>query len=55
MYASVDSKIKKLIQMSSDMKSKAYCPYSRYRVGAALLCEDGTIFTGENKIIKKYT
>jgi len=27
---------------------KAYAPYSKFRVGAALLCENGTIVTGVN-------
>jgi len=27
---------------------KAYAPYSKFRVGAALLCEDGNIVTGVN-------
>lgn len=27
---------------------KAYSPYSGFKVGAALLCDDGTIFTGCN-------
>jgi len=27
---------------------KAYAPYSKFRVGAALLCEDGTIVHGVN-------
>ncbi len=26
----------------------SYSPYSRFRVGAALLCADGTVFTGTN-------
>lgn len=29
-------------------RSRAYTPYSRYRVGAAVLCEDGEVFTGCN-------
>lgn len=29
-------------------REKAYCPYSRFKVGAALVCEDGSIFTGVN-------
>ena len=27
---------------------RAYCPYSEFPVGAALLCSDGTVFTGAN-------
>ncbi|MCL2264560.1 MAG: cytidine deaminase [Treponema sp.] len=27
---------------------KAYAPYSKFRVGSALLCDDGTIITGVN-------
>lgn len=29
-------------------REHAYAPYSQYRVGAALLCEDGRIFSGAN-------
>ncbi|CAB1330011.1 unnamed protein product, partial [Coregonus sp. 'balchen'] len=28
-------------------KEFAYCPYSRFRMGAALLAHDGTVFTGD--------
>ena len=30
------------------MLSKAYVPYSSFPVGAALLCRDGSVFTGCN-------
>ena len=30
------------------MLERAYCPYSRFPVGAALECADGSIFTGCN-------
>jgi cytidine deaminase len=29
-------------------RESAYCPYSNFKVGAALLCSDGTVFTGCN-------
>ncbi len=38
----------RLLKEASSASSKAYCPYSRYRVGAALLTPDGTIFRGCN-------
>lgn len=41
-----DSEILNAIKASHEMKNKSYCPYSKFRVGAALLCEDGTIITG---------
>ena len=31
-----------------DIKKNSYSPYSRFPVGAALLCEDGEAFTGVN-------
>lgn len=43
-----DSEILNVIKASHEMKNKSYCPYSKFRVGAALLCEDGTIITGCN-------
>ena len=36
-----------LCQLAVESKSKAYCPYSHFRVGAALLGTDGQIYTGE--------
>ena len=37
-----------LIKRAEEMKARAYIPYSNFPVGAALLCEDGTVFTGCN-------
>ena len=37
-----------LIRAAEEMLDKAYAPYSGFRVGAALLCADGRVFTGCN-------
>uniref|UniRef100_A0A1B6DB74 Cytidine deaminase n=1 Tax=Clastoptera arizonana TaxID=38151 RepID=A0A1B6DB74_9HEMI len=37
-----------LVKLSIEAREKAYCPYSNFAVGAALLCDDGTIFKGCN-------
>lgn len=39
---------KKLICAAIEAKKFAYAPYSNFRVGAALLTEEGKIFTGCN-------
>lgn len=38
----------KLISLAVEAMGKAYAPYSGFHVGAALLCSDGTVFTGCN-------
>lgn len=38
----------KLLEMALEARKFAYVPYSGYRVGAALLAEDGRVFTGCN-------
>ncbi|XP_037108677.1 cytidine deaminase b [Syngnathus acus] len=40
--------VKKLIHHSHEAKKQAYCPYSKFRVGAALLTVDNCLFTGCN-------
>lgn len=37
-----------LVALSVEMQKRSYVPYSRFPVGAALLCQDGTVFTGCN-------
>ena len=38
----------KLVEMALQARHFSYCPYSGFAVGAALLCEDGTVYTGCN-------
>ena len=37
-----------LVSMAKDAMQYSYSPYSGYKVGAALLCEDGSVYTGCN-------
>ena len=39
---------RELCQKAVAMLDMAYVPYSHFPVGAALLCKDGTVFTGCN-------
>lgn len=43
-----EEKVKQLIEIAIAQLPKAYVPYSNYRVGAALLAKNGTIYTGCN-------
>ena len=39
---------KELVKLAIDARKKAYVPYSKFKVGAAIEMEDGTVFTGCN-------
>ena len=38
----------KLMHLAIEAMENAYAPYSGFKVGAALLCSDGTVYTGCN-------
>ena len=39
---------KELMELAEQARKKAYAPYSGFRVGAALLCADGSVYLGCN-------
>ena len=39
---------RELLELASQAREHAYAPYSHFRVGAALLCKDGTVYQGCN-------
>ena len=38
----------KLAKLALEARNNAYAPYSEFKVGAAILCESGKIYTGAN-------
>ncbi len=42
----MDSKL--LMKAALEARANAYAPYSGFKVGAALLCDDGSVYTGCN-------
>lgn len=43
-----ESEIRRLAEAAKLASERAYCPYSGFRVGAAVLTKDGEIYTGCN-------
>ena len=46
---------KHLVALAEEARKKSYSPYSRFCVGAALLCKDGKVYTGCNIENAAYT
>ena len=44
----IEDRLPELIEKAIDMRNYSYAPYSKFRVGAALLAKDGKIFGGCN-------
>ena len=48
-FCDLDLPLQKIVDEAKSVRKNAYCPYSNFPVGAALLCEDGmTIISGCN-------
>ena len=44
----VDTDYQGMIKLANEIKVNSYSPYSKFRVGAALLTENGNLYTGVN-------
>lgn len=44
----VAGSLQELVQLARVAAQNAYAPYSHFRVGAAILCKDGSVFVGSN-------
>jgi cytidine deaminase len=49
-----DGIIDSIVESAREASASSYAPYSRFRVGAAILCEDGSIFRGVNVENRSY-
>ncbi|XP_014255882.1 uncharacterized protein LOC106670244 isoform X1 [Cimex lectularius] len=47
-FNKLDSDVQLLIKESVKARNNAYCPYSNFRVGAALLTDSGAVYPGCN-------
>lgn len=48
-FDEIPSEVKDLMEAAFEVRNKAYAPYSKFRVGAALLLENGEVVTGSNQ------
>ncbi|XP_045451432.1 cytidine deaminase-like [Melitaea cinxia] len=47
-FISLDNVVQNLLRNASEIRKRAYCPYSNFAVGAAILTEDSKVYTGCN-------
>ncbi|XP_076757951.1 cytidine deaminase isoform X1 [Xylocopa sonorina] len=47
-FTDLDPVIQNLIKKGAAVREYSYSPYSKFKIGAAILCDDGTIITGCN-------
>ncbi|XP_048480469.1 cytidine deaminase [Plutella xylostella] len=48
-FSSLDESVQELLRRAAEARLRAYCPYSNFSVGAAILTErDGRVYTGCN-------
>ena len=50
----MQSEYSSLFDLALEACEHSYAPYSKFRVGAALLCEDGSVITGVNVENRSY-
>lgn len=48
-YDELDDRQRKLVDLAREATHRAYAPYSRFNVGAAILLSNGEIITGANQ------
>ncbi|MDR0828978.1 MAG: cytidine deaminase [Prevotellaceae bacterium] len=48
-YEELEPNIQKLVEKAKEQTKKSYSPYSKFCVGAAVLLDNGEIFTGSNQ------
>lgn len=48
-FEEIPSGIQDLMEAAFEVRNKAYAPYSKFRVGAAILLENGQVITGSNQ------
>uniref|UniRef100_V5H064 Cytidine deaminase n=1 Tax=Anoplophora glabripennis TaxID=217634 RepID=V5H064_ANOGL len=54
-FKTLDSKVQNLIREAVEARNFSYSPYSNFKVGACVLCDDGTFYRGCNIENRSFT